>query len=300
MEIPSLSQDPFFVTPKISVIIRTIGRPYVLHEALSSLENQTYKNFEIIVVEDGQEISKEFIITAFPQLNIRYYCTGVHVGRSKAGNVGLSHAKGNYLIFLDDDDAFFPDHLAVLVEALENANTKAAYSIAYEVPTETISTNPYVYKEKTQRVVFNYPFNRMRLLWRNYIPVQTILFHRDLYEQHGGFDENLELLEDWDLWIRYAMTTDFTYVPKITSKYRIPADVKSEKIRFKRFSNYLPVLREKQKDLVFTMNANRTAREMDEIINQFDRKFEHCFFYQSLHIYSLIKQYLSDILFRMK
>jgi glycosyltransferase involved in cell wall biosynthesis len=252
--------------PNISVIVRTIGRPFVLSEALTSLRNQTYKNFEVIVVEDGPGISKEHIFSQFSDLNLQYYPTGTRVGRTTAGNLGLASAKGQYCIFLDDDDAFFPEHLEVLIEGIQKEHGKAAYSIAYEVPTEVISNDPYVYKEKGRRIVFHQPFNLLLLLWKNYIPIQTLLFHRSLYEENGGFDETLEYFEDWDLWVRYAITTKFIFIPKITSKYRVPLDKSiTDTVRSKKLKDASFAIREKQKNMNLTMNVAECAREIDEI-----------------------------------
>jgi len=282
--------------PKISVIVRTIGRPFVLSEALTSLRNQTYKNFEVIVVEDGPGISKEHIFSQFSDLNLHYFTTGTRVGRTRAGNLGLDHAKGEYFIFLDDDDAFFPDHLEVLIDGIKRENGKAAYSIAYEVPTEVISTEPYVYKEKAMRVVFNQPFNRLLLLWKNYIPIQTLLFQRNLYEENGGFDETLEYFEDWDLWVRYAMTARFVFVPKITSRYRVPFDKSiADTVRSKKLKDASFTIREKQKTMNVTMNVAECAREIDEIHGEKIQDYIQDFikkgpFYMILHSLYFLKR----------
>jgi len=60
-------------------------------------------------------------------------------------------------------------------------------------------------------------------MWHhNYLPIQTVLFRRDLYLKHGGFDAQLDNLEDWNLWVRYSLHDDFLMVPKVTSLYRVP------------------------------------------------------------------------------
>ena len=257
----------FSGNPKISVIVRTIQRPLVLAEALASLMSQTYKNFEVIIIEDGSEVSREYIFSQFSDLNLHYISTGNKVGRSKAGNIGLSFAKGQYFIFLDDDDIFFPEHLEVLIDGIEKESVKAAYSIAYEVPTNVISSNPYIYKETNKRVAFNQPFNLLRLLWNNYIPIQSLIFHRSLYDQNGGFDETLDYLEDWDLWVRYAISTRFFYIPKITSKYRVPLDYSSaNRLRLKKLEDAKHAIREKQKTMNVALKVADCVREIDEII----------------------------------
>jgi hypothetical protein len=67
-------------------------------------------------------------------------------------------------------------------------------------------------------------FDRIALWHHNYLPIQAVLFHRRLYERHGGFAEDMDQLEDWNLWTRYTLDDDFVLVEKTTSKYRVPAE----------------------------------------------------------------------------
>ena len=68
------------------------------------------------------------------------------------------------------------------------------------------------------------PFDRLTLWHHNFLPIQAVLFHRRLYARHGGFAEDMEQLEDWNLWTRYTLDEEFLLVEKTTSKYRVPAD----------------------------------------------------------------------------
>lgn len=215
---------PLHTKPLVSVVIRTQNRPYFLREALRSLSNQTYTNVEAVVVEDGPPDTKE-VIKEFPGLKVRYFSTGEAQGRCRAGNLGMEKARGKYINFLDDDDLFFADHLEVLVGELENdASARSfAYSLAMEAPTELISTDPLVYKEMDYRTTYKKPFDREVLKKENYIPINCALFARDLFLKEGGLDEDLDLLEDWDMWLRYSKHTDFIFVPKSTCLYRVPA-----------------------------------------------------------------------------
>lgn len=252
--------------PYISIIVRTIGRPS-LRLALLSLKSQTLKDFEVIIVEDGEAVSKDGIFEEFPDLNISYCATNKKIGRIKAGNIGLKKAKGEYLIFLDDDDEFFPDHLEILYNTvLENREYKAVYSIALEVPTRILSINPYIYEENTPYILYNQPFNRLKLLLNNYIPIQSLLFNRELYENYGGFDESLEYLEDWDLWVRYACHTDFLFIPKITSKYRVPAFKSDISLRTRSYTHAEMQLREKEKCYLVSQDAYKFVTEIEDIL----------------------------------
>ena len=75
------------------------------------------------------------------------------------------------------------------------------------------------------------PFDRLTLWHHNYLPIQAVLFDRSLYTRYGGFAEDMDQLEDWNLWTRYTLEDDFVLVEKTTSKYRVPAAAKDAAAR---------------------------------------------------------------------
>ena len=212
----------------VSVIVRTHSRPAVLRETLESIRRQTYKNIEVVVSEDGKDTAGNMIKTEFSDMNIHYMASGVHIGRCAAANRALEASKGEYICFLDDDDLFFENHVETLVNALNSTDMLAAYTIAYESAIKVESYEPYVYKEVKRHVEFKQPYCRLLLYYNNLFPIQCVMFHRSLYEKAGGMDESLEVLEDWDMWVRYSQYTDYFFVNKITSLYRVPAGKKEK------------------------------------------------------------------------
>lgn len=242
-------------TPKVSVIVRTCGRPSVLRETLVSLRSQTYPNIEIVVVEDGENVSETMLREEFGDLNIVYMATGEKAGRSKAGNLAMSAATGKYLNFLDDDDLFYADHVEVLVTNLLKTENRAAYSFAFETPVEVRSKEPYVYEVKGWNATHTQEFDKVKLCHHNYIPIQAIMFEKSLFEESGGLDETLDALEDWDLWVRYSLHTDFTCVKKTTSLYRVPHDRKINSERQKALDEALTVVRNKHKTYIQTVSV---------------------------------------------
>jgi len=207
----------------VSVIVRTYrGRDNFLQQCLTSILNQTYKNIEVLVVEDGGDTIKSLVSKFSKILNIRYFNLE-KVGRSATGNFGLKNSTGDYCIFLDDDDLFFADHIEILVNSLNsNDEASASYSLAYEVATEQIDKLHYQEAEYRTGKVFYQDFDYRVLTDHNYFPIQTVLFKRSLYLQRGGFNEELIYLEDWNLWLRYAYNNKFIYNQKTTSLYRVP------------------------------------------------------------------------------
>jgi GT2 family glycosyltransferase len=256
-------------TPIVSILIRTCGRPDVLREALVSVRNQTYKNIEVVVVEDGPAIAESLIMNEFSDLNIVYKATHDKVGRCVVGNIALETASGKYFNFLDDDDLLYADHVEVLVCQLEkNPDKKAAYSISFEVPTEVISKEPYVYRELFHNIQHRQPFNRLILMHHNYFPIQTVLFDRVIYDELGGIDPDMEVLEDWDLWLKYALKYDFLYVEKLTSLYRIPSNMIYNTERQQLFDKYLSIVREKHFNKKFEINMASIFKDAEYLLNK--------------------------------
>ena len=215
--------------PLVSVLVRTMpscgGR---LKEAVASIAAQTYQAIHLVVVEDGGQTAQAQLddIKASGRFQEVTYQPLPKSGRCLAGNAALAAAKGELVCFLDDDDLFYADHLEVLVNAWsEKPELGAVYGLAYEVRTEIISQDPWIYKDVMHSLMFRQPFSRTLLWHHNFMPIQTVLFQRKLYEQYGGFDPELDNLEDWNLWVRYSLKHDFLMVPKVTSLYRVPASV---------------------------------------------------------------------------
>lgn len=196
--------------PLVSVIIRSMDRP-TLSEALDSVALQIYPNIEVIVVNaKGEQHSK--LSEWCGNFPLRIVDTGEALRRSRAGNVGLNNARGDYLIFLDDDDWFLPEHVSILIDALtRNPDRKIAYSCVTGV------------NEQKKPIGKNFcqPFDRTLLLAGNYIPIHAVLFSRSIMDGGCRMDESLDLYEDWDFWLQAATYSDFIFVENFSAYYRI-------------------------------------------------------------------------------
>ncbi len=228
--------------PLVSVIIRSIDRN-TLSDALDSVALQTYPNIEVVVVnaKGTHHRDMEFWCGRFP---LRMVDNHAQLGRSRAANIGLQEAKGDYLIFLDDDDWIEADHIDTLTQAIKNnPDVKVAYSGAKCVDG---NKNPLPTK-------FGSPFDRTQLIAGNYIVIHAALFSRELLSLGCHVDESLDLFEDWDFWIQASMHTDFLFIEKLSAVYRITqrsgfgvnADPRiAEKASLVLFNKWLPRLQE--------------------------------------------------------
>ncbi len=254
--------------PLVSILIRTYQkRGALLKDAIQSVINQTYKNFEIIVVEDGSEALK-LITDHFHDDRIKYFSTGNKAGRCVAGNLALEMSKGEYCIFLDDDDYFYADHIETLAnEALSGANKKAVvYTNGFIFAEDFLKDENNDFRHSSCQKLKGYyakPFNSLTILEHNLMPIQAVMFARYLYEQCGGFDISLEYLEDWALWVKYSSQVSFYYVDKTTSLYRIPADEIESKNRVKVLDDYYQEIINRMDSLYFNQKLSlRVIRDM--------------------------------------
>jgi len=214
--------------PLVSIITRTFkGRELYLQQAMLSVAHQSYPNIEHIIVEDGSALLQPVVeqigqLTGKPAL----YLNIDKLGRSEAGNVGLENSTGRWCMFLDDDDLLFSEHVEQLVCALtKHTEAVAAYSLAWELYTDSdeISEGKYTELRYDTPSFLGDEYDYNTLEHRNLMAIQSVLFERRLFEERGGFDTDMDALEDWGLWLCYGFGNEFFYVPKVTSMFRTPS-----------------------------------------------------------------------------
>ncbi|HPG62637.1 MAG TPA: glycosyltransferase [Casimicrobium sp.] len=210
--------------PLVSILIRTHKRGAFLRQALTTVANQTHRPIEAVVVEDGSDEGADICREFEGRLDVRYFRLSPSEGRSVAGNRALAEARGEWFCFLDDDDVLFADHVEVLLQTVREQNLKGAYALAWRTMTRVLDSSSASYQELSWDRFPDEAFSRVALWHHNFMPIQAVLFHRSLFEKYGGFAVDMDQLEDWNLWTRYTIESDFVQVRKTTSKYRVPAE----------------------------------------------------------------------------
>lgn len=207
--------------PRVSVILPTKDRPAELAEALDSLADQTYPDFEVVLVNDGgRDVSglAEEYRASFEIVHVHREKSG---GASAARNTGLEAASGELIAYLDDDDRFHPHHLSTLVTALDAESSDVAYSDAELCYFERRGSERKVVERK---LVFSRDFDPGALLVYNYVPMPCVMHARNCLKRSGAFDESLSSLVDWDLFIRLSLHFHLIHVPLVTAEYLKEAD----------------------------------------------------------------------------
>ncbi|WP_411959322.1 glycosyltransferase [Pseudomonas sp. s4] len=256
--------------PLVSIITRTHGeRQEFLKESIQSVLGQTYRPLQLVIVEDGSDNARAVVdeLSLPSGITVTYEALPKR-GRCFAGNRGLELAKGELFGFLDDDDLLLPDHVESLVGQLHiYPDAAAAYSSSWEVPTEVVSLSPLNYIEGDKTLFGRARFS-INALWNyNYIAIQSLLIKKELFVKHGGFSEELDCLEDWDLWLRYTSEHDFVFLDKTTSIFRMPHQAGVLAQRRQQHLQYLPTLRKRQKEL---LNNHLNSAEYPRLKSAFD------------------------------
>ena len=211
---------PLVEGPLVSVIVPTFDRPEMLREALRSILQQTFQDFEVIVVNDaGRDVSS--VVDALASPKISYLPHDSNKGLAAARNSGIRAAKGKYIAYLDDDDLYYPDHLETLVTFLEGSDEKVAYCDSYRAFQKKVDGR---YEVVGREIAHGIDFDYDRILVDNFVPVLCFMHEKRCLEESGSFDETLLRHEDWDLWIRMSRKFRFAHIPKITSEFSSRVD----------------------------------------------------------------------------
>lgn len=192
--------------PKVSVIIPTYNRAVFLSEAIDSVLNQSFRDFELIIVDDGSTDSTPHILRRW-EGRIRWM-RQENSGVSRARNTGIRAARGRYLSFLDSDDLWAREKLEVQVGFLD-ANPHYGVCYTDEV---WIRRGRRVNPKKIHGKYSGWIFDRCLPLC--IISPSSVLMRREVLDAVGCFDERLPVCEDYDLWLRVASRYPIFFLDK--------------------------------------------------------------------------------------
>lgn len=201
--------------PLASVIVPVYNGAQTIYATLESVFRQTTQDFELIIIDDGSTDTTLEVVSKFddPRLSIfSYHNSGVAVSRNR----GVAHASGKYLSFIDADDLWTPDKLALQLEALESTPEAA---VAYSWTDYIDQEGRFI--DKAQRVTFSGDVYA-ELLLRDFLEsASNVTIRRQVFLEFGGFDLSLSGAADWDFFLRLAKHYHFVAVPRLGVLYRL-------------------------------------------------------------------------------
>lgn len=196
--------------PLVSVVIPTYNRIHTLPASVDSVLKQSYKNLELIIMDDGSTDGTEEYVKGITDARVRYRKADKNMGPSAARNRGAELAQGEYLAFQDSDDEWMPDKLEKQMKImLGNKNVSLVYSefgFYMEGKPVIVIPSPTISYEMKQGDLFSY------LLLYPLISTQTILVKTKEFIEAGGFDETLKSYEDFEFSLRFAQNHQIGFV----------------------------------------------------------------------------------------
>lgn len=186
--------------PKVSVIIPTYNRGNLIKRAVDSVLSQTFKDFEIIIIDDGSKDDTKEVLA--PYMDRVRYVPQANGGISKARNRGIELAQGQYIAFLDSDDYWAPEKLQMQTDILDG-NPKIG--IVY-VRMPIVDEHGNVLGMKPNGVSGK-NFQELLRVWGD-LPTSSVMTRKECFDRVGVFDPNLPPMEDIDMWIRIAYHYD--------------------------------------------------------------------------------------------
>jgi glycosyltransferase involved in cell wall biosynthesis len=201
--------------PTVSVVVTTYNRAWLLPRALESVWAQEFTDFELIVVDDGSTDETAQLMTAYADSTVTYCRLPHNSGLSVARNQGIRLAHGDYVAFLDDDDWYPPDFLAVVVATLESAPPSVGFLLPALQMMQAVQDGHILQQRLTygRRVAQVEPGAAYRQL-----PIGAgsgLVLTRACVEQVGEFDPEFYFAGDLDYLIRASLQFDFIVMPDV-------------------------------------------------------------------------------------
>lgn len=193
---------------KVSVIMPVYNGEQFLKLAIESILKQTYKNFELIIVNDNSTDNSQVIVEEFKKVDdrIKLINNEKNLKLPSSLNVGFKASTGDYLTWTSDDNMLFPNMLDKLVVELNNGASFVYANMDY------IDRNGNKMPIQT---------DRGNDIWRENVVGACFMYTREVYEKVGEYDKNAFLVEDYDYWLRVALNYRLSHINEVLYSYRI-------------------------------------------------------------------------------
>lgn len=201
--------------PLVSVVIATYNMGQYLPQAVDSILQQTWKNLEVIVVDDGSTDNTPDVMQKYNNDSRVNFIHNQNQGQPKAKNCGIKNTKGDFIAFCDADDFWEADKLEIQMPLFANPKVGVVYSEVSFIDEHNNAFTKEHHEIRHSGKVTN------QMLIENFVPFGTSVIRRQCIEQNGMFDEEFRMGIDWDLWLRYSLDWEFVYTPEKTYVYRV-------------------------------------------------------------------------------
>lgn len=227
------------MNPLVSVVIPAYNEEKYIRQSIDSIIQQTYTNWEIIIVDDASTDCTRKIALDYQCPRIHIYTCPSNKGPGAAQNIGFSHSRGGLIAVLAGDDQAMPDRLSTQVEYMMNNPDVAVLGTGYVVIDEygvTINT------VKQHSIPLEIKWN---LLFSNPIAAPTVILRSKAIRECGQYDQSIRFGEDMELWGRIASNWNIATIPTPLIKYRVHAHSLTNTTGFKLKQYYAGIVVQK-------------------------------------------------------
>ena len=191
--------------PRVSIIIPTFNRAGTIAKSVESVLNQSFSDFELIIVDDGSTDNTEGVVKSLADDRIRYIRQKTNSGGCAARNLGIQQARASLIAFQDSDDVWMPDKLSKQLMALDDPASSAGvvYSGFLHIRGDKSMYLP------DSRIDQKDGWIHDQLITGNFVALPSVMVRSECLDQSGLFDESLSRLQDWDLFLRLSKVCEF-------------------------------------------------------------------------------------------
>jgi len=247
---------------KVSIIIPTYNTAQYVTQAVESVLQSSYTDYEILIVDDeSTDDTRDVLKPYLEKYNFIKYIFQKNKGLAGARNTGIENSSGEYLVFLDSDDLILPEKLKKQVEFLQ---LHRDFDLCYSKSINFIENNV----EHTFPADFPiFEGDVLENLWfGNFMHVNSVMVRRGKVNAVGNFNPDYRELEDWDLWLRMALSgSKFAHLPEALSMVRVRKtsmtvnQAKMDNAMVKVLQNMLPILKSKKDLYIIHKNSYHKA-----------------------------------------
>lgn len=207
--------------PTVSVVLPTYNRAHTVRTAIDSVLAQSYEDFELIVVDDGSTDDTPAVVGDVSDPRVRYLQLPENRGANVARNAGIRESDGEYIAFQDSDDVWRPRKLELQVQAFEQApdDVGVVYTGYYRV-----HNGERQYGPRGKETVAGDVHEEMLKGNGWFIPTAIAAVRRTCFDTVGLFDERLQRLQDWEMWLRLSEQYDFEFIHEPLVEKRMQRD----------------------------------------------------------------------------
>lgn len=205
------------LNPTVSVVIPTYNRAGLLGRSIRSVLNQSYTDFEIIVVDDGSSDDTRDVVAEFVDQRITYVRLSKNIGAGGARNVGIRMSRGKFLAFQDSDDEWLPEKLTRQMSTFEQGPSDLG--VVYSDKTWILKDGIAKYHPAPTSLSGQLINPEIRFYRPYQLGIQATLIKRECFETVGYFNEALPAFEDLELFIRLSRKFAFSHIPEALVNY---------------------------------------------------------------------------------